>query len=67
MTPIRSEPEYLTVKELIGRWRGQISATTLANWRSERKGPAFIKIGGRVLYPLADVIAYEAQSRRSNG
>ena len=61
----RSESEYLTVKELIDRWRGQISATTLANWRSERKGPAFVKIGGRVLYPLQDVVAYEEKSRRT--
>ena len=61
----RSESEYLTVKELIDRWRGQISATTLANWRSERKGPAFVKIGGRVLYPLQDVVAYEEKSRRA--
>lgn len=61
----RSESEYLTVKELIERWRSQISATTLANWRSERKGPAFVKIGGRVLYPLQDVMAYEEKSRRT--
>lgn len=61
----RSESEYLTVKELIERWRNQISPTTLANWRSERKGPAFVKIGGRVLYPLTDIVAYEEKSRRT--
>jgi len=64
--PSEPRPEYLTAAELIERWRRQVSASTLANWRSERKGPPFVKIGGRILYPLADVIAYEAQSRRAS-
>lgn len=59
------EPEYLTPKELINRWRGQISASTLAAWRYQRKGPVFVKVGGRVLYPLQDVVAYEEKGRRS--
>ena len=62
MTPFET---YLTTKELIERWRNQVSASTLANWRSEKRGPSFVKIGGRILYPLADVLAYEEKSRRT--
>ena len=63
--PSDPRPTYLTVAELVERWRDQVTASTLANWRSERKGPPYVKIGGRVLYPLADVVAYETQSRRA--
>ena len=59
------EPKYLTAKELIDRWRGRISASTLATWRYKGRGPVFVKIGGRVLYPLQDVVAYEEKGRRS--
>jgi hypothetical protein len=38
---------------------GKIAPRTLANWRSRGLGPKFAKIGGRVLYRLADVEAWE--------
>lgn len=62
MTP---SEQYLTAKELAERWRNIVSPQALANWRSEGRGPAFVKIGGRVLYPIRDVLAYEQQSRRN--
>lgn len=49
----------LTPAEVVARWNGAYSVGTLANWRSQGIGPAFVKIAGRVLYPLADVQAYE--------
>jgi hypothetical protein len=58
---------HLTPEELISRWRGTVSEPTLRSWRSRGDGPAFIRIGNRVLYPLADVVAYEAGSPREEG
>lgn len=55
---------HLNQVELAARWT--ISHRTLERWRWTGEGPAFIKIGGRVVYRLEDVEAYEAaQLRRS--
>lgn len=57
--------EYLTPDEVVARWRGLISKSTLDNWRSsQNRGPRFVKIGGRVLYPLDEVVAYELRNLR---
>jgi hypothetical protein len=64
MTATSSADEFLTVDQLLARWLGQVSKATLATWRSRGNGPAFVKVGGRVLYRLADVIAYEAKNTR---
>ena len=37
---------------------------TLANFRSQRRGPPFHKICGAVRYSLADLEAFKAASRR---
>lgn len=54
----------LTPKELSERWDGYVAVKTLANWRcgSAPKGPAFRKLGNRVLYPLSAVMAWEEWS-----
>jgi hypothetical protein len=52
---------HLTPVELAERWR--MPTGTLRNWRSEGTGPTYIKIGQRVLYPVADVEAFEAGSK----
>ncbi|MCL5776438.1 helix-turn-helix domain-containing protein [Limibaculum sp. FT325] len=39
---------------------------TLARWRHEGKGPAYIKSGSRVLYLGADVLAWLAARRVEN-
>lgn len=54
---------YLNQIELAARWR--ISPRTLERWRWCGDGPRFVKIGGRVIYPLADVEAYEAAQTRT--
>ena len=51
--------EYLTPAELSKRWGGAVKTGTLANWRSNGKGPAFAKFGSRVRYPLAQVVEWE--------
>jgi predicted site-specific integrase-resolvase len=52
-----SERQYLTSKEVADRWR--LSDQTLANWRSAGKGPPFIRVGSRVLYPVEGIQAWE--------
>jgi hypothetical protein len=51
---------FLTSKELADRWR--LSDQTLANWRHARTGPPYVRVGGKPLYRLGDVEAYEAEN-----
>lgn len=46
--------------ELADRWG--ISERTLERWRWLGEGPAYLKIGGRVVYRLEDVEHYEAEN-----
>ena len=48
---------HLGQKELAERWR--MSEATLERWRSDRIGPVFLKIRGRVLYRHVDIEAFE--------
>ena len=50
--------------ELAARWN--ISPRTLERWRWTGDGPGYIKIGGRVVYPLQDVESFEQKQRREN-
>jgi hypothetical protein len=55
--------QHLNQVELARRWR--ISPRTLERWRWSGHGPPYMKIGGRVVYRLADIEAFEAaQTRR---
>lgn len=49
--------------ELARRWN--ISPRTLERWRYLNQGPAFLKLGGRILYRLEDVEAFEAAQARN--
>jgi predicted site-specific integrase-resolvase len=55
------ETRHLNQIELADRWG--ISHRTLERWRWLGEGPAYLKIGGRVVYRLEDVEAYEAERR----
>ena len=55
---------HLNQIELSRRW--SISPRTLERWRWIGQGPRFLKIGGRVIYRLADIEAYEAEQLRSS-
>jgi hypothetical protein len=50
-------PELLTDAQLAERW--QLSRGTLANQRSQGRGPAYLKIAGRVRYRRSDIETYE--------
>ena len=56
--------KHLNQIELADRWN--ISQRTLERWRWLGEGPAYLKIGGRVVYRLEDVEAYEAGNRRAS-
>jgi hypothetical protein len=58
--PHTTEPpiRHLNQIELSRRWC--ISPRTLERWRWLKAGPRYLKIGGRVVYRLADVEEYEA-------
>jgi hypothetical protein len=53
-TPL-SGPRFLTLEEVVERYRGQVSKGALRNWRTMRIGPSFIKIGKAILYPLEEL------------
>jgi len=48
---------FLNQEQLARRWH--LSPRTLERWRWEGIGPHFVKIGGRVVYNLADIEEYE--------
>jgi len=56
--------EHLDQGRLAARWR--MSPRTLEQWRWQGRGPKYLKIGGRVIYRLADVEAFEATSLHAN-
>ena len=57
-----TETRHLSQIELAARWT--LSPRTLERWRSTGEGPQFLKLGGRVVYRLEDVEAYEAEQIR---
>jgi hypothetical protein len=58
-TPLAGESpvQHLDQNAVARRWR--ISPRSLERWRWLRQGPPYLKVGGRVLYRLADIEAYE--------
>ena len=56
--------KHLNQSELADRWN--ISERTLERWRWLGEEPAYLKIGGRVVYRLEDIEAYEAENLRTS-
>lgn len=57
-----SDPKFLTPEEVSDRYRGQVTVGTLRNWRALRIGPAFVKIGKAVLYPVDQLDAWDRKN-----
>ena len=53
----RHERHVLSETELAHRWG--ISPKTLQRWRSEGRGPQYLKLSKRVTYPLETITNYE--------
>jgi hypothetical protein len=51
-------PVHLSTADLARRWG--VSTGWLANMRSAGTGPSYLKLGSRVVYPLASIESYEA-------
>lgn len=54
--------QHLSQKQLAYRW--QMSSRTLERWRRNGMGPRFLKLGGRCVYPEAEIAAFEASHLR---
>jgi hypothetical protein len=57
-----AEKKFLTTEEVSERYRGQVTVGTLRNWRAMRIGPAFVKVGKAVLYPVAELDAWDKKN-----
>jgi predicted site-specific integrase-resolvase len=57
------ETNHLNQHQLAKRW--SMSYRTLERWRWLGVGPKYLKIGGKVVYRLEDIEAYEAESLRT--
>jgi len=53
---------HLNQVQLARRW--SLSPRTLERWRWRDQGPAYLKVGGRVVYRLADIEAFEHAAAR---
>jgi helix-turn-helix protein len=54
---------HLNQVDLARRWN--LSPRTLERWRWLKQGPGYLKIGGRVVYRLEDIEAFEAEQVRT--
>ena len=57
-----SDEKFLTTDEVAARYRGEVSVGTLENWRTQRVGPPFVKIGKAVLYPVEELDAWDRRN-----
>ena len=55
---------HISQQDLACRW--SISPRTLERWRWTGQGPRFLKIGGRVVYRIQDIQAYETAQLRTS-
>lgn len=57
--------QFLTPQQVADRYGKAITPRTLANWRSTGQGPDYVKIGGKVMYPLDALLVWENSRKRS--
>lgn len=58
----QADRQAINEVELANRWG--LSPKTLQRWRVAGVGPQFMRLGGRVLYRVADIEEYEERSLR---
>jgi len=49
---VQSGLDELDANQVSARYNGRISTRTLANWRTQGKGPKYIRRGGKIFYPV---------------
>jgi hypothetical protein len=52
-------PLFLTIGEVVERYRRQISDGTLRNWRMKGIGPSYVKLGKAIVYRVVDLESWE--------
>lgn len=52
----------LTENELAERWG--VSPKTLQRWRTDGRGPSYLKLSKRVAYSIEDILAFESSQKR---
>lgn len=57
-----NEGKFLTPEEVAERYRGGVSIGTLRNWRSMKIGPAYLKVGKAVLYPVDELETWDKKN-----
>jgi hypothetical protein len=64
MTSLPDElQKYRSVSEKVAAEIIGVRPMTLANWRSQRKGPAYRKIQRSIFYSLAEIITWRDRHR----
>jgi Helix-turn-helix domain len=58
----RNRRQLVSTKELSEIWG--VAESTLRYWRCAEIGPAYVKLGGRIKYDLADVERYVRANKR---
>lgn len=66
MTSESKKPKLLTTVEVSQRYEGNLSVRTLNNWRSQGKGPRFLRLEGKILYPVEELEKWEQESLYSS-
>lgn len=51
---------FLDDEEVCRRWSGKITSRTLRRWRAQGRGPVWVCLGKRVVYPLSLLVEWEA-------
>ena len=58
---MQTEPAF-TETDLARRWN--VSIKTLQRWRSEERGPPYIKLSKAIRYPVDEIVTYEQAIRQ---
>jgi glycine/D-amino acid oxidase-like deaminating enzyme len=58
--------QKMMINEVVRAERWNLSPKTLQRWRSEGRGPRFMKMSRRVVYPMDEVLDFESQALRAS-
>jgi hypothetical protein len=59
----KDQVRHLNQVQVARRW--SLSPRTLERWRWLKQGPRYLKLGGRAVYRLEDIEAFEAEQVRT--
>ena len=59
-TKLDEAASSITPQSLVRRWDGAVTLGTLKNWRSQGRGPPWLKLERQVVYPLKQLIEWES-------